>query len=56
MRMMAYAVAGRAEPHQPWVFGAGDKDVSEGQFDPVLLKAFQECAPRLDQAFREMPE
>jgi response regulator RpfG family c-di-GMP phosphodiesterase len=28
---------------------------SSGQFDPVLLQAFQRCAPRFEQIFQETP-
>jgi response regulator RpfG family c-di-GMP phosphodiesterase len=28
---------------------------SSGQFDPVLLHAFQRCAPQFEQIFRDMP-
>ena len=31
-------------------------DHSPGHFDPVLLQAFQRCAPRFEQIFREMNE
>jgi hypothetical protein len=31
-------------------------EASAGQFDPVLLQAFQRCAPRFAQIFREVPD
>jgi hypothetical protein len=29
---------------------------SAGQFDPLLLQAFQRCAARFERIFRELPD